>query len=80
MTISIAERTRKNPAVTANIPKLDMLCAVFSASPIIAYGILFKDLSLHQFNVMVYGICLRLFFKGGVEVRQGHLIRVVLIP
>ena len=28
-----------NPAVTANIPKLDMLCAVFIASPIIAYGI-----------------------------------------
>ena len=28
-----------NPAVTANIPKLDMLCAVLSASPIIAYGI-----------------------------------------
>ena len=24
-----------NPAVTANIPKLDMLCAVFIASPII---------------------------------------------
>ena len=28
-----------NPAVTANIPKLDMLCAVFSASPIIVYNI-----------------------------------------
>ena len=29
---------------------------------------------------MVCGIYLRLFFKGGIEVRQGHLIGVVLIP
>ena len=28
-----------NPAVTANIPKLDMLCAVFSASPIIVQNL-----------------------------------------
>ena len=41
-----------NPAVTANIPKLDMLCAVFIASPIIFSP--FLSLSTHFGEILAH--------------------------
>ena len=52
-----------NPAVTANIPKLDMLCAVFIASPIIFSSFLsrsthFGEILAHFYILLKVPTCI----------------------